>query len=58
MKTYSLYRCLETGRLIISEANPGFMARSLSQVNAGSWVDAKRRFGFHLTPIQQSMLSI
>jgi hypothetical protein len=51
---YFLLWSEETNRIVIARDIPkGYEVQK--QTRASSWIDAKKRFGFELTPLQQRM---
>jgi len=56
MKTYHLYEHFPSDRLVICE---GTLAESKLErsVNASCWIEAKKKFGFPLTDLQEHMLN-
>lgn len=56
MNTYHLLWHPETNRMVIDDhIIKGYESQKTTR--AASWIDAKKRFGFELTPLQQEMLN-
>jgi hypothetical protein len=54
---FNLWRHQTTGGLVIDSEAP-FGYERVKTVEASEWLDAKRKFGFTLSPIQERLIQV